>query len=189
MKDEVYYFTAEMRLTKVIEIHLDRVSPLLPQSSSPSSPSSFLSLSLLSQLLPIPPLLLSFSPTVYPSSSVSSLFLSLNSSPFLLSFSSSTSSRLLLFTPPPPLFLPLSPQVASPKLFTKEFNPVEAPIQQHVKTTPTLTAGSLASVGEAPIIIGGGSGKPKGISITPQILQQLFASAAKVVIVLNYIMS
>ena len=74
------------------------------------------------------------------------------------------------------------PRVASPKLFTKEFNPIEVPLQQHqVKATPTLNVVTPAVTGESPIVLKGTPNASKGISITPEFLQQLLASANKVV--------
>lgn len=65
-------------------------------------------------------------------------------------------------------------QVASPKLFTKEFNPAEPP----VKSKPNNISSIPGTSGVSPLSTGGKAGG--GINITPQLIQQLLASASKV---------
>lgn len=89
-------------------------------------------------------------------------------------------------------------QVASPKLFTKEFNPTYPPTQPGVVAAqPTAAASAAGGVSLGGAKIGGaaggggatpvkgiplplGGGKAGGINVTPQLIQQLLASASKV---------
>ena len=76
---------------------------------------------------------------------------------------------------------PSSLQVASPLLFTKEFTPVDPPVQPGLQpgATPLSLGGKLggSTSGGVTIPVGGKAG---GINMTPQLLQQLLASASKV---------
>ena len=82
--------------------------------------------------------------------------------------------------------------MASPKLFTKEFNPSLAPVQLAQPGGSPLGVGgggkmagsavaaaAAAAAGKGfPLNLGGG--KTGGFNVTPQLIQQLLASASKV---------
>ena len=78
--------------------------------------------------------------------------------------------------------------MASPKLFTKEFNPQQPPNQPAAAILPAAQAagtvpfplggGATAAAKGIPLSLGGG--KPGGLNVTPQLIQQLLASASKV---------
>ncbi len=84
--------------------------------------------------------------------------------------------------------------MASPKLFTSEFNPVQPPTQPAavVGGVPLALGGGKIAGGGAGGGGGGGAlatkgislslggGKLGGINVTPQLIQQLLASASKV---------